>query len=217
MDRKKLKFLFAAATVFFLIVSVVMFVLSLKIDMNIWLKIILIAASVVCFAIFAEGAYFVYMVSDSTQNYFLFNNQTKRNISVQKLTFQTINARMNSFLSNYASSEAKIWNERVLDNPYLEMADNFKPLVAYKLLFGLADRDSEAGWRCLMNSSEETVLFICNGLEANGDKAFADAFAQRMKEKPINVNSVRELLVKNKKYIQNKMTKYVIENIDSFN
>jgi hypothetical protein len=217
MDRNKSKIIIAAATAFFLIVAVVVLVLSLVINMTLLLKLILIGISIVCFALFGEGVFFIYMVSDKTKNFFLYDSRTRRNISVQKLTFQTINSKMNQFLSKYASSEGKIWNERVLDNPYLEMEDKYKPLVAYKLIFGLADRDSEAGWTCLKNASEETVLFICNGLQANGDNDFAAAFSQRMSDKPVNMTSVRELMVKNKKYIQNKMTKYVLENIDSFN
>lgn len=217
MDRNKIKIIFAVAAAFFLLVGVALFILGIALDMGTLLRIILIAISAVCVLLFVEGGAFIYMIADKTQNYFLFNSKTKRNISVQKLTFQMVNARMNHFLAKYASSEGKIWNERVLDNPYLEMPEEFKPLVAYKLLFGLADRDSEAGWRCLENASEETVLFICNGLQMNADKDFAEALSQRMLEKPVNVNAARDLIVKNKRYLQNKMMKYVLQNIDSFN
>jgi hypothetical protein len=104
----------------------------------------------------------------------------------------------------------------VLDNPYLDMPEEFRPLVAYKLLFGLADKDSENGWRCLENASDETVIFIRRGLELKDDDKFAQTFAELMEEKPVNVAPVREYLVKNKRYIQSNMTKYVIENIDRF-
>ena len=97
---------------------------------------------------------------------------------------------MNRFLSKYATSEGKIWNDRVLDNPYLEMPAEFKPLVAYKLLFGLAEKDAEAGWRCLENASDDTIHFICGGL--------------------------RDYLVRNKRYVQNKMLKYTVANIEKF-
>lgn len=216
MDRKKLKIILASATAFFFVVAVVLLVLCFALDIGVLLRVILVLITVVCFAITAEGAYFTYMMVDVKPNYFLFNNQTKRNMSLQKLTFQMINARMNTFLSEYASSEGKLWNERVLDNPYLDMPEQIKPLVAYKLLFGLADRDAEAGWRCLENASDETVLFICRGLDANSDKDFSVAFAQRMAEKPVNIKAVRDFLVKNKRYLQSKMTKYVIENIEAF-
>lgn len=216
MDRNKLKILLVAATVFFFIVAVVLLVLGLVLEISTLPKVVLIIVALLCLALSIEFGYFTYLMIDTKPNYFLYNPQTRRNMSVQKLTFQTINARMNRFLSGYASSEGKVWNDRVFDNPYLEMPEEFKPLVAYKLLFGLAEKDSEAGWKCLENASEETVLFLTNGLELNKDSEFAAAFSNLMSQRPINIKVTRDYLVKNKRYIQSKMTKYVIDNISCF-
>ncbi len=216
MDRNKLKIVLGIATIFFLAVAVVLFVLSLALDMNTLERVVLIIVSVLCLALAVEFGYFMYLMIDTNPNYFLYSSQAKRNISVQKLTFQTINARMNRFLSGYASSEGKLWNERVFDNPYLEMPEEFKPLVAYKLLYGLAEKDSEAGWKCLENASEETVIFICKGLEMNSDNDLAAALSNLMEQRPVNIAVVRDYLVKNKRYMQSKMTKYVIDNISRF-
>ena len=216
MNRNTLKIALGVATVFFLIVAIVLFVLGLTLEISTLPKVILIIVSILAFILGIELGYFVYLLIDKNPNYFLYNPQTKRNISVQKLTFQNVNSRMNRFLSGYAASEGKIWNDRVLDNPYLEMEEEFKPLVAYKLLFGLADKDAEAGWRCLENASEDTLAFICKGLRANNDKEFANAFESVMSQKPVNVKVIRDYLVRNKKYMQNKMFKYVLENIDKF-
>jgi len=123
---------------------------------------------------------------------------------------------MNRYLSGYATSEGRIWNDRVFDDPYLEMEDEFRPLVAYKLLFGLAEKDAEAGWKCLENSSDDTVAFICKGLRANGDGEFATAIENVMSQKPVNIKVIRDYLIRNRKYMQNKMFKYVIDNIDKF-
>lgn len=216
MDRNKLKIVLGIVAFFFLAVAVALFVLSMALDMNTLPRVVLIIVSVLCLALAVELGYFMYLMIDVNPNYFLYSSQAKRNISVQKLTFQTINARMNRFLSGYASSEGKLWNDRVFDNPYLEMPEEFKPLVAYKLLYGLAEKDAEAGWKCLENASEETVLFICKGLAQNSDNDFADALSNLMGQRPVNIAVVRDYLVKNKRYIQSKMTKYVIDNISRF-
>lgn len=216
MDRNKLKIVLGVATVLFLLVAIVLFVLSLALDMSLLPRIVLIVVSVLCLALAVEFGYFTYLMIDTNPNYFLYSSQAKRNISVQKLTFQTINARMNRFLAGYASSEGKLWNDRVLDNPYLEMPEEFKPLVAYKLLYGLAEKDSEAGWKCLENASEETVMFICKGLTMNNDNDLATALTNLMEQRPVNIAVVRDYLVKNKRYMQSKMTKYVIDNISRF-
>ncbi|MBP3369942.1 MAG: hypothetical protein J6L85_04235 [Clostridia bacterium] len=216
MNRNTLKILLGIATVFFFIVAIVLFVLGLSLDMSTLPKVVLIIISVLSLVLAAELGYFTYLLIDKNPNYFLYNSKTKRNISVQKLTFQIVNSRMNRFLSSYAASEGKIWNDRVLDDPYLEMEAQFKPLVAYKLLFGLAEKDAEAGWRCLENASDETVLFICSGLRANGDTEFASTIEKLMSEKPVNIKMLRDYLVRNIKYMQKKMLRYVVENVDDF-
>lgn len=216
MDRNKLKIALGGATGLSFVVAIVLFILSLALDMSVLPRIILIIISVLCLALAVEFGYFTYLMVDTKPNYFLYSSQAKRNMSVQKLTFQVINARMNRFLSGYATSEGKLWNDRILDNPYLEMPEEFKPLVAYKMLYGLADKDAEIGWKCLENASEETIMFICKGLELNRDNNFSAAIQSIMSQRPVNMQIARDYLVKNKRYMQSKMTKYVIENIDRF-
>ena len=216
MNRDTLKILLGVATMFFFIVAIVLFVLGVVLDLSVLPRVILIIISVLALVLSGELGYFTFLLMDKNPNYFLYNSSTKRNISVQKLTFAIVNSRMNRYLSGYATSEGKIWNERVLDNPYLEMEEQFKPLVAYKLLFGLAEKDSEAGWKCLENASAETVLFICNGLRANEDNEFAATIESLMSQKPVNIRMIRDYLVRNIKYIQKKMLRYVSQNIDKF-
>lgn len=216
MNRNTLKILLGVATALFLVVAVVLFVLSLSLDLALLPKIILIIVSVLALALSVELGYFTYLLIDKKPNYFLYNPETKRNISVQKLSFATVNSRMNRFLSRYATSEGKLWNDRVFDNPYLDMPAEFKPLVAYKLLFGLAEKDADAGWRCLENASEDTVHFICGGLRANKDNDLASTLESLMAQKPVNIKVIRDYLVRNKRYLQNKMLKYAVENIEKF-
>ena len=216
MDRSKLKVVLCVAAVFFALVAIVLFVLGVTLDMSTLPRVILIIISVLCLALAAELGYFMYLTIDTKPNYFLYDPRARRNISVQKLTFQAVNARMNRFLSGYAASEGKLWNDRVLDNPYLDMPSEFKPLVAYKLLYGLAEKDADAGWTCLLNASEDTIKFISNGLVANGDSEFAATIEKIMFDKPVNIKLIRDYLVRNKKYIQSRMTKYVVSNIELF-
>ena len=216
MDRNKLKIVLGIATALFLIVAVVLFILGLSLDLALLPKIVLIIVSVLALALSVELGYFTYLLVDKQPNYFLYNPHTHRNSSVQNLTFATVNSRMNRFLSKYATSEGRIWNERVLDNPYLDMPEEFKPLVAYKLLFGLAENDAEAGWKCLENASSDTIRFICDGLRAGEDLEFAASIEDIMSRKPVNITVVRDYLVRNKRYVQKRMLRYAVENIEKF-
>ena len=147
-------------------------------------------------------------------NYFLYDSETKRNVPIQKLSVSVITVRTGRYLANFASSEAKIWNDRVLDE--VEIDPEFKPLVAYKLLYTLADKDVDAGWKCLENASNKTIVFICEALNANSDFEFANNFGKMMAEKPLNMGLIRDYLVRNKRYMQSRMLKYVTDNIDLF-
>ena len=127
-----------------------------------------------------------------------------------------INSKMNRYLSGFAPSEGKIWTDRVLDNPYLEMEAVYKPLVAYKLLYDLAERDVDAGWKCFDYASDDTVEFLAAALEMNGDTQFAGKLRQFKQSKPVNLKYVRDYVVANQRYLQSKIQRYVVDHIDEF-
>ena len=89
-------------------------------------------------------------------------------------------------------------------------------MVAYKLLFSIADKDVDGGWKCLENASNKTIVFICEALNANSDFEFSNNFGKMMAERPLNMPMIRDYLVRNKKYMQGRALKYVTENIDLF-
>lgn len=216
MEQKKLKLILMGAGGAMLVVGVVLFILGCVLAMPIIPRIFALISALLCLGMALLCGYLLLLMQDKKQNYFLYSYQAKRNIPVQKLTFQIVNSRMNRYILGYASNEGKIWTERVLDNPYLEMNEVFKPLVAYKLLFDLAEYDSDNGWKFFEIASVETVDFICRGLEMNGETAFASTLRQVKAAKPLNLKFVRDYLVKNKKYIAKKMFVYVYDNIQSF-
>ena len=148
------------------------------------------------------------------KNYFLYDPVKKKNILLSKLDLSTVCVRTGRYLSRFAASEGQIWSEKVLDTA--EIHPEFKPLVAYKLLFSLADKDMDAGWKCLENASSKTIMFICEALNENSDFEFSNNFSRMMFEKPLNMNMIRDYLVRNKKYIASRMFKYVTENIEIF-
>ena len=96
------------------------------------------------------------------------------------------------------------------------MEDKFKPAVAYKLLYDLAERDAEQGWRCFEVASEETVEFLCASLELNYDTDMARTLRQMKNSQPLNLKYVRDYIVKNKDYLKNKLYHYVYDNIQLF-
>ena len=214
MDRKKVKIIIGAAAIGTLVISVALLCVALLAGLQAPSSIIMGIVAGLCFLLSLELGYMFWINKDSKANYFLYDPATKRNVSIQKLNFSVVNARTGRYLSHFAPSEGKIWNERVLDT--VEIDPEFKPLVAYKLLFSIADKDADAGWKCLENASSKTIVFICDALNANSDLEFSNNFGKMMAEKPLNMPMVRDYLVRNKKYMQNRMLRYVTENIELF-
>ena len=216
MNQKKLKLVLAIVSGVALLAAILVLVLSLTVIQNTVTRVIMIITAVLFLALAGEVFYLFWIAGDSRANYFLYDSRQGRNISVQKLAFQTVNVRMNRFLSGYAPSEGKLWTDKILDNPYLEMDDAFKPLVAYKLLFDLAEHDSESGWKCFELASYETVEFLCHALETSGDEEMAQNLRQMKAATPINLKYVRDYLVRNRQYLKEKMRRYVCDNIQQF-
>lgn len=217
MNQKKLTLISLIGSIAFAVIAVVLLILGIAIDYNSAItRVLVIIVSVLCLAVAVEGMYFFFLMKDAKPNYFLYNHQTKRNISVQKLTPQMISNRMNRYLAGYAATEDKIWTDRVLDNPYIEMTDEFKPLVAYKLLLDLAEFDKEEGWRCFERASDETIQFIVAALKMNDENNLADALLQIKTAQPVNLNHLRNYIIGNRKYLQGKMYRYTCQNIQKF-
>lgn len=217
MSQSKIKMIFGCGAIGAAVLSVVLLLLAL-LAVGSWafMKVMLLILVGMFLLLAIECALMFWAEKDDTQNFFLYNAQSKRNIPVQKLSFQIVNGRMNRFLSRYAASEGKLWTDRVFDTPYLEMEDAYKPAVAYKLLYDLAERDAEAGWRCFEIASDETVDFLCNALESNNDKDMAKTIRAMKKSKPINMKQVRDYIVNNRNYLKSKLYRYVYDHIQSF-
>lgn len=179
-------------------------------------KVMAIIISVFCIAASAEFAYMFYIEKEVKENFFLYDPQTKKNIPLEKMDFGVINRKMNSYLRRYAASEGKLWTERILEDPNLKMEDKFKPAVAYRLLFGLADKDVDQGWKCFEVASSETVEFICDALDQNGDTEVSRTLRHLKAADPVNLKYVRDYLVNNKAYLRTKLCNYVYDNISKF-
>ena len=218
MNRKNFDLILKIACACFAVIAVVLFVFGIVYDGDHALtKILMFVVAVLSLALAGELAYLAWFSDNGdVPNYFLYDSNTRKNVTVDKLTMPVVSKRMDRYFSNYAPSEGKLWTDRVLENPELDMDDAFKPLVAYKLLFDLADKDMEKGWKCFELASFETVDFVCSALEMNGEDEVAGNIRKMKQVQPFQVRYIRDYLVSNRDYIQTKMMMYVRDNIDRF-
>ncbi len=216
MNKEQIKLLLCIASALLLVLAIGLFIFGIVFDGTGFAKALIFVAAVLVLVLACELAYIFLLTRMVKPNYFLFNPSLNSNIPVEKLTFEVIDKRMNRYLSNFTDSESKLWTDRVLDDPKIAIDAAFKPLVAYKLLFDIANFDSEAGWKCFVLASGATIEFIARGVAQNGDTELARALVQLKSAKPVNMKQTRDYLVGNKKYLQKKLYKYVVENIALF-
>ena len=218
MNQNRLKMFLGIAAGVLAVVAIVLFVVAFAVIDTTATRVVMIIAAVLSLIMAALLGDLMLLANDTAPNYFLYDSASKRNIPVQKLTFDTVNVRMNRCLSGYAKSEGKLWTDRILENPSLDMDDSFKPLVAYKLLYDLAAHDAENGWKCFEYASYETVGFLCDALEMNNDNEMADALRQMKNGLNVkcDIKHVRDYLVSNLAYLKDRMFRYVRDNIEQF-
>ena len=218
MNQKKLNLILTVACACFVVIAVALLVFGIIYNGDhAFTQVFMIISAVLSLALAGELAYIVWF-SDKGEapNYFLYDSSTKKNVTVDKLTLPVLNKRMDRYFAKFAPSEGKLWTDRILEEPDLDMDDEFKPLVAYKLLLDLAQRDVEKGWKCFENASFETVDFVCSCLEMNGEDEVAGNIRKMKMVQPFQVKYIRDYLVSNCNYLQTKMLMYVRDNIERF-
>ncbi len=216
MDQNKSKILLLGATAASVLFAVALFVFGIIYDGGAFAKAVLFVAAAVLLLIGVEIGYFFLISRNVKPNYFLFNSSLNMNIPVSKLTFDIVDKKTNKYLSGFAKSEAKIWTDGILENNRSVILREFRPIIAYKLLFDIAESDSEGAWKCFVLASQKTVDCIAEGVAQNGDVQLGAAIRQLKAANPVNMKQTREFLISNKPYIKKKLFNYVLENIEKF-
>lgn len=162
-------------------------------------------------------AYYLYITRDAEPNFFLFDRAKKRNIAVEELTFQIVNERMGFFLTLVCETPNQLWQNDVLENDRkLGYRRVYRPLLAYKMLYDLADKDVPAYWELLYNATPETVNSLCEALEQGGEKEMVKAFRFIMETYRARPDRIKDFVCGNTRYIRGRMLTYVRRNIEIF-
>ena len=164
--------------------------------------------------------YFLFNSRDDDINFFLYDRKTGTNIRAESLTFERINSRMTYFMSRLSPTFADVWQGDVLtaETSNFGRDDVYKPLVAYKMLYDLAELDRPEVWALFANASPETVDELCNIFEQAGESSVAQALSEAFEAAAETKDTawVRDFLMGNVNYFRRRMTEYVKKNIEWF-
>lgn len=182
-------------------------------------KVLGIISAIVMIVIGGLALYYAFFLSGGEkQNFFLFDSKTKTNIPIEELEFEQVNRKMTYFLTKISSNASELWKEDIVgsDNENFGEDDLFRPLVAYKMIFDLVDRNAEGLWKLYLNADEVVIISLTDAISVSGDNELARTIRYLHKNANGNYETTAKFLNDNKNYIQKKMMKYVKANIEKF-
>lgn len=161
--------------------------------------------------------YLVYLSRDKEPNYFLYDRTLGKNIAPEELRFSTINERMSTYITvNFETSE-KLWlGDAWILGDRFGVHGEYRGLVAYKMLYDLADHDHVEQWDNFAEAPLETIVHLCDALSRCGERNLAQKLMYIRQNCGVEIAPIRSLLLGNKKYLANKMTGLVRRNIEWF-
>lgn len=176
---------------------------------------------VVCFILLAFIAamiiYVATQMKDVEPNFFLYDKTLRKNISIDNLTFKTVNDKMTLYISQIGETEESLWVDNVLeDHEKLGEPAEFRTVLAYKMLYDLADFDDDKHWLDFYTRGGNTVSSIADAIKKNGDIEMADTLVELKNSFNGDISDIKEFLVNNKPYLQKRMLKFVKANIELF-
>lgn len=160
---------------------------------------------------------YLWLCRDTEPNFFLFDRQRKRNIPVDELTFKIANERLSFLLTAVSQSPEELWTEDVLENELkLGYRKIYRPLIAYKMLYDLADKNLDSYWEYLQTATPETINSIGSALAQAGETEMVKAFRFIMENYRGEPAKIRNFVIGNQKYIRGRIMAYIKRNIEMF-
>ena len=193
-------------------------VLFFKVGMTtpqIWKKICYFVCASLIALLFLLLGYLLFLSADREKNYFLYDRNSGKNISLDQLRFSMICEKMNMYISVNFDNAEKLWlGDAWLIGDRFGANGEYRALVALKMLYDLADHDSEVEWAYFNDSSESVVANMCTALSRGGERNLAQKLMYIRQNCGSETAPLRSLLLGNKKYLANKMVGIVRNNIE---
>ena len=158
--------------------------------------------------------YYIYISRDNDPHFFLLIRGTQRNMPLEQLTFSRVNERMDIVLEMLSPDKAKLWSDGYLEQNSRYLAkEAYRPLVAYKMLYDLTDKNTEDSWRLLEYAHVDTVDLLAYALQTAGEQELPEALVElhKMPDRA-GCDNLRDFLCSNQKYLRGRMLRYVKEN-----
>lgn len=218
LNKQLLPVAMLAVAVLSLIAAIVVLVGAAHADAT-YKKVLLRVAAVLFFALVGLSLYYVYLARENDPNFFLYDKELRKNISLDQLTFDMVNERMDFYLSLISDSDEELWQGAVLakSDGAFGREEVYRPLVAYKMLYDLTEHNDDICWNRLEFAEVTTIRLLTRALKQAGDNDMAQAIVELYKGENIEEGeNLRDFLSGNRKYLRARMVRYVKQKLDCF-
>ena len=199
--------------------GVALIILGITLANSTFFKVMFIIMSIAMILLGCVMTYFVFLLKeqgDEEPNLFLYDSNSGKNLSADVHTFDLVNKRMGFFMSRVSGSIKEIWTGNLFDNDEaFDGVDELKSLLAYKMIYDLADKDIPALWELYLNASPELISAIAECMRNNGDE-FGKYIVKLHSSANGKADKSKKFLLDNKSYLENKMFNCAKNNIDKF-
>ncbi len=188
---------------------------------SVFFAVVIAIFSVLSVVLGALIIFFIFNSRDDDVNFFLYDRKIGANIRAESLTFERINSRMSYFMTRLSASLAETWQDNALaasEESAFGQNDVYKPLVAYKMLYDLAELDRPEVWQMFNTANPDTISSLCAVLDESGETSMAQTLreAYETAEGPEDTDWLRDFLTGNANYLRRRMTDYVKTNLEWF-
>lgn len=201
--------------------GVILIVLGITLASKVFFKVMFIVTSVAMILLGCAMTYFIMLIKDKNAepeepNLFLYDSASGKNMSASVLDFELVNKRMTFFMSRASSSIRALWSGNIFANDELfDGVDELKTLLAYKMIYDLADKDIPALWELYLNADASLISAIETELRNNGDEIGKYVIKLHSTANG-SAEKSRKFLMDNKSYLEGKMLACAKSNIDKF-
>ena len=216
--KKKLPLIMAIVAVLCVLGAILVFLLTAFLSGGVGYKIFFgVFIGILMLVLAALIGVYLWFSREKEPNFFLFDRQKKRNVDVDELTFKMANERLSFLLTTVSESTEELWTTDVLENELkLGYRKVYRPLIAYKMLYDLADKNIDEYWGYLLTSTPETVNSIAQALAQAGETEMVKAFRFIMQNYREDSAKIRNFVIGNQKYIRGRIMSYIKRNIEMF-
>lgn len=208
MNNKKYNYIFVAIAIVALILSVFGFVSASRTDISI-ARVLLIICSSLLIVLALIYAYVVLLSVDREPNFLLYDEQSGKNIAIEKIDFVRVSSKVDVYVSELGGYDYLMKNYGFDSS----VVPALMPVVAFRLV-QLAATDDHI-FELIDRADDKAITSLRRALEM-ADETNMTAAISKYHSQGGNIENFRKYLANNHKYIQNRVMNYIKRNIEQF-